>query len=536
MDLDEWQVFIKIYNRFWVGKIGGRRMNLLTDKWIPVRDGADFKQISYKELLCKEQPGLQVALPRDDLELACIQMLAAMTQVIFMPEDKIKLRTKIKTPLSEGDFDEGIKKYLDWFDLDHEKWPFMQVSNLKIKDPTPIQKLFPGLPAGNNHAFFNEKDEFKKVCKSCAAIGLFNLCTHTPNISGKHKGSLRGNAPISTMVYDSILRKMIWMNVLSMEMVMRVFIGERIEEPVWVRNITQNDKILSNNIGITRGLFWTPILVQLISQEEEIVCDCCGLRSNIQISEFHLGSDFKFEITGLWPHPYSPRQLNILKEEKKGKEKPDETIVSFRSSEPAWTQFSELLYQRDRTDKKEGYIPAAVVTQYNTLSNCEPLHLIIGGYRNKQAAILQRRHELYSLPAGWNEDFRDRIDEIIGIGLEAEDILSKKVLYPAVKGQKEKGLKGIGTNINSQSSAIYFHLTEPIIHGMLRETTLKEYVTAKNKFIESISDICLEIFERVTLPYVHKPELMGTIALAHNKLEKLLNKLKKDHSTTGGAA
>ena len=63
-------------------------MNLLNDPWIPIRKGADFKHIAYKELLCSEQSDLQVALPRDDLELACIQMLAALTQVIFMPADK----------------------------------------------------------------------------------------------------------------------------------------------------------------------------------------------------------------------------------------------------------------------------------------------------------------------------------------------------------------------------------------------------------------------------------------------------------------
>lgn len=510
-------------------------MNLLLDKWIPVRDSADYRQISYKELLCTEQPELQVAIPRDDLEMACIQMLSAMTQVIFMPKDKKGLRSRIKTPLSEQEFEEGIKGYLDWFDLDHKKWPFMQVPDLKVKEKTPIQKLFPGMPAGNNHAFFNEKDEYEKVCQSCAAIGLFNLCTHTPNISGKHKGSLRGNAPVSTIIYDGILRKMIWMNVLSEEIVGRVFIGDCIKSPVWIEKIIENKNISSKDIGIERGLFWTPILLKLLQQKSEIVCDCCGHRSDTQIRKFFLGSDFKFEVTGLWPHPYSPRQLNILKKDKKGKEKPDETIVSFRTSEPAWTQFSELLYQRDRTDKKEGYIPAAVVTQYNALYSSEPLHLVIGGYRNKQAAILQRRHELYSLPAGWNDNFRDRINEIIEIGLEAEEILSKKVLFPAFKSKK-KGERSLKLAIDSKASTSYFHLTEPVIHGMLRKTSLKEYVTAKNIFIENISDLCLEIFDRVTLPYIHKPELISTITLAHNKLEKLLNKLKKDHLTTGGAA
>ena len=52
-------------------------MNLLEDAWIPVRaDGGAgaFRLLTYQELLC--EPGnWQVSLPRDDLELACVQLL-----------------------------------------------------------------------------------------------------------------------------------------------------------------------------------------------------------------------------------------------------------------------------------------------------------------------------------------------------------------------------------------------------------------------------------------------------------------------------
>ena len=476
-------------------------MNLLKDRWIPVRKGSRFEQISYKNLLCSEQPELQVALPRDDLELACIQLLAAMTQVIFMPAEKKELRARIQTTLTEREYDAGIKKYEDWFDLDHPKWPFMQILDPGTNEPTPVQKLFPGLPAGNNHSFFNGKAEFEKVCPSCAALGLFNLCTHTPNLSGKHKGGLRGNAPVSTIVYNSILRRMIWMNAITKETADRVFIGERLKNPVWIDPIKMGERISATSIGIARGMFWAPVHVRLQPIQESINCDCCGTDSNIGIHGFLLGSDFKFEVRGLWPHPFSPRQLNLQKENKTGKEKPEESIVSFRTTEPAWTQFSELLFQSDKTDKKEGYIPAAVVSQYHDLFCDQAIHLLIGGYRNKQASILQRRHELYTMPAGWNDDFRDRIIEVVEIGLKTEKILTDKVLYPVVKGNKDKGEKGVGSAINSQASVLFFHLTEPLIHRMLRETSLREFVQAKNAFLDDLSKICFDIFDRVTRPY-----------------------------------
>jgi CRISPR system Cascade subunit CasA len=411
-------------------------MNLLKEPWIPVRKGATFEQITYKELLCTKQPGLQVALPRDDLELACIQMLAAMTQVIFVPEDKSELRKRIETSLTEMEFDNGITKYIEWFDLNHPKWPFMQNNNTGAEKITPIQKMFPGLPAGNNHAFFNGKDEYNQICFACAAIGLFNLCTHTPNISGKHKGGLRGNSPISTMIFDENIRNMVWINVLSKESVDNTFIDVQSNKPVWIDALERKKQYFSMEIGIARGLFWVPVLIRLCSNNNLGLCDCCGNEVNKLVHGFLLGSDFMFEVTGLWPHPFSPRQLNLQKGNTKNKKKPDESIVSFKTTKPAWTQFSELLFSSEKTDKKEGYTPAPVISQYYDLCGDNVLRLLIGGYRNKQAAILQRRHELYSIPAGWNDKFRNRIIEIIEIGLDAEATLTDKVLYPLVKGKR----------------------------------------------------------------------------------------------------
>jgi CRISPR system Cascade subunit CasA len=510
------------------------KMNLLINPWIPVRTGSEFKQITYKELLCSDQPELQVSLPRDDLELACIQMLAALTQVVFIPEDKPQLRARIKAPMSEDEFGKGVEEYLEWFDLEHPKWPFMQVLEPGTNEPTPIQKLFPGLPAGNNHAFFNSTDECLIVCPSCASIGIFNLCTHTPNLSGKHKGGLRGNAPISTTLYDSNIRKMVWLNVLEKNIVENNYIGE--QTPTWINPIKQGLKIPAGDIGLARGLFWTPLLIKLQTELCSINCACCGINSGVGIRGFLLGSDFMFEVIGLWPHPYSPRQLNIQKIGNNSKRKPDESTISFRNTEPAWTQFSEVLFDSPKNDNKPGYIPAAVVAQFNDMYKGVKAHVLIGGYRNKQAAILQRRHELYTLPVGWNDDFRPLISEIIAIGIQTEKILADKVLFPFVKGDKKKNEKGVGAKINMTASTLYFQLSEPLIHQMLRESNLKEFSRSKAQFLEDLYLICFNIFERVTQPYAHKPEIIGTIALARVKMRKLMKNLIKEHTQIGGVA
>ena len=160
-------------------------MNLLTDKWIPVRDGGAFSQITLQQLLTLEAD-YQLALPRDDMETGALQMLISLAQVIAIPETPAQLRHRASSPLSEVEYLGACENWLDRFDLMHESCPFMQAVNPGTNNITPVQKLFIGLPAGNNHALFNAPGEINEVCCSCAAVALFNLASNAPGFSGKH--------------------------------------------------------------------------------------------------------------------------------------------------------------------------------------------------------------------------------------------------------------------------------------------------------------------------------------------------------------
>jgi CRISPR system Cascade subunit CasA len=194
-------------------------MNLLLDPWIPVRsdEGAGaFRLLTYRELLC--HPGnWRVSLPRDDMELACLQLLISMTQVMFLPEDDEELLDRIDDPLTDPEFEAGIAPCADWFDLDHPNQPFMQTRGVQAREVTPIQKLLIGLPEGNNHCFFNEVGEVAALSAPAAAIALFNQAVNCPSFGGGFKGSLRGGAPITTLVDGPDLRQQVWRNVLTRE-------------------------------------------------------------------------------------------------------------------------------------------------------------------------------------------------------------------------------------------------------------------------------------------------------------------------------
>src|SRR5208283_3431404 len=193
-------------------------MNLLTDTWIPVRASGGtgpFKQISFEELLCGEGKWW-VSLPRDDFELACQQLLVCLTQVLFLPANDQVLRERLRKRLSADEYDEAIKSMVDWFNLDHSEAPFMQTRGVKANETTPIQKLLIGMPEGNNHSFFNDVGEVRHLGASCAAIALFNQASNCPSFGGGFKGSLRGGAPVTTLVNGDDLRETVWKNVLSL--------------------------------------------------------------------------------------------------------------------------------------------------------------------------------------------------------------------------------------------------------------------------------------------------------------------------------
>jgi CRISPR system Cascade subunit CasA len=374
------------------------RGQLNGDPWIPVRSDngtGEFRLPTYRELLCT--PGAwRISLPRDDLELACLQLLVAMTQVLFLPRSGDELWQRTEELLSRETFEAGVVPAADWFDLDHPTQPFMQTRGVKAAEVTPIQKLLIGLPEGNNHCFFNEVGEVAALSAPAAALALFNQAVNCPSFGGGFKGSLRGGAPITTLADGPDLRQQVWRNVLTEERVRAELPDWRHDlandRPTWVDPIKDKEIMHWDQIGLARGLFWQPAHVELITSDDDTACDLLGISAGRVYRGFRK-EKFNFQIEGTWPHPHGALGISI----KKGKA--EYKFASFTTSAPAWTRLTELAIRKQPCDKG-GNRPASPVIQAKEL-RIRPLHLIVGGYRNKQAAILERRHELISLGEGW---------------------------------------------------------------------------------------------------------------------------------------
>ena len=106
-------------------------MNLLIDNWIPVSLNGEAQRISLKQLLCdKENNDWYIAALRDDMDLAALQLIVSLVQVVLMPKDAKALKKYWSEPMIETDYDQAIQPFIDWFDLLHPQMPFMQTASV----------------------------------------------------------------------------------------------------------------------------------------------------------------------------------------------------------------------------------------------------------------------------------------------------------------------------------------------------------------------------------------------------------------------
>jgi CRISPR system Cascade subunit CasA len=506
-------------------------MDLLIDRWIPVRgDGGagEFRLLSLEELLCG-RGNWWVSLPRDDLELACIQLLVCMAQVMFIPKNDVELRQRLRDPLTPDAFADGIAPYRDWYDLDHPTQPFMQSRSVK-GELTSIQKLLPGMPEKTSasesaHCFFNEISEIERVGSPVAAIALFNQASNSPSFGGGFKGSLRGGAPITTLVKGRDLLETVWRNVVTLPRLRLSLPGYELDfardRPTWVDPIHEKQVIFTHEIGLIRGLFWQPARVELVTCQENAVCDVLGGEPESSYRGFRK-EKFSFTIKGPpWPHLHGAMMAGVKEGVLEWK------FASFNKTAPVWTLLSEFVVPRPLDDsRQEGSSPAAPVNQAPDAFPNEPLHLLVGGYRAKKASVVERRHELFTLAEGWDKDRKGRITALVELGKAAGKALHGKLRLTA-QGDKKKGMKGIGVPLQKTGERLFYWMSESLFHETLREgLTFSEWQRAKVDFATRLADISRQLFDELTKPYSFKPELIPIVAWARRSLEKDLGKLK----------
>lgn len=504
-------------------------MNLLTDQWIPARplDRAGAEKLSLRDLLCGEEKW-ELCLPRDDMELAAMQLLICITQALLTPKDAAELRSRIAKPITSDEYDAAVKTVADWFRLDHPTYPFMQVRGVTAKDSTPMDKLLAGLTGATNSCFVNQAGLAGCLCGGCAAIVLFNQASCAPSFGGGFKAGLRGSSPVTTLVQGDHLCRTIWLNILAEDELIHNFPWHRdtaTQKPTWVETIKGGETIPAQRIGVIRGLLWQPAHIELLPLVVAESCSCCGCRSDTAYTSFNKAK-FSYTIDGTWPHPHSPRIMTSKKGET------EEKFAAFTTPAPAWTQLSRFLVQQqiDATNA-EGQQPAAVILQARKLLGAQSrkLHLLVGGYRNNQASVLERRHEVFTLNHGWDSN-TNIIHYLVSLGRGYRDALYK-ALYVFVNGVKD--VKGAGVKLNQAADAQFYRRSEPTIEDTLARIDFTDPEPELARMRKELKGIAEELFKESLTPYLNDPELIRTLAVARRTLYKHLKNLEPQNDKGG---
>jgi CRISPR system Cascade subunit CasA len=493
-------------------------MNLLKDAWIPVQETGLMEKITLQQLLCDEKKG-EVCLPRDDMEFACVQLLIAITQVLFTPIDKKQLVQKIKQPLTSDEYLFGCEGKQDWFELDHPETPFMQFRGVKAKEATPLDKLMPGVADGTNKAFVNAHGLVNGLCEGCVSIALYNVAYNSPSMGGGFKSGMRGSTPITVLIRGDNLRQTLWYNVLTQTSLMQEmpwYEQTQDSSPNYIRPQVKDNKILVSKIGLSQGLFWQPAHFELLPLDSVAACSCCG--QQLPLYTGFKKEKFNYTVEGVWPHPLSARTFSIKKGQK------EEKFPSFTTTQPSWVHLAKLIVEKN--NGKEGYHPAPVISQLKSYG-AKRLNLMIGGYRNNQATVLERRHEMYSLADGWQNN-TVLVDELISVAQEYKKAL-RKSLYLFGEGVKDRFV-GAGVKLADQYDTTFYQQTELLLNEVLAEADFEQADKTLSVLTASLKSTVNKLFKQATLPYQQEPKMLKALASSR----RLLNKYLKELEPQGG--
>lgn len=494
-------------------------MNLLTDAWIPVQQTGISEKITLQQLLCGEKSG-ELCLPRDDMEFACLQLLVALTQVMFTPSDKQALVRRIKKPLTLQEYVNGCEGKMAWFDVKHPDTPFMQFRGVNAKEATPLVKLMAGVADGTNKAFINPQGLADGLCASCVAIALYNVAYNCPSMGGGFKSGMRGSTPISVLISASDLRQALWHNVLTAELLAREmpWYADTINQaPNYVSRIVKDSKLSASGIGLTRGLFWQPARFELTSPHEQGKCSCCGLQGELY-SGFNK-EKFNYTITGVWPHPLSARTFVIKQGER------EEKFPSFTTTQPSWVHLAKLVAEIQQD--KEGYQPVPVVNQLKTFG-AQRLDMIVGGYRNNKATVLERRHEMFSLASGW-QDNEVLVYEMISMSqkyMEAlfgalSDFCGLAIISAASKRNRDR-IREIVTKYTT----VFYQQTESLIHDVLSQINFDQPKEDLERLYTCLKIVIIQLFNQAVAAYQQEPKMLKALASSRRLLLKSLKELE----------
>ena len=129
---------------------------------------------------------------------------------------------------------------------------------------------------------------------------------------------------------------------------------------------------------------------------------------------------------------------------------------------------------------------------------------MVAGYRNKQASVTLRRHELFSIPLAWQDT--------IGISQLEKGLQFALAVRKLLRNHLYGFGKQVGTAPQEGSEQQFDKRSEPLVHALFTDLARRERKVAMADFRQAIARLATQLFEQAVAPYSHSPKGLETYA------------------------
>lgn len=301
-------------------------MNLLTERWLPVRvlDGSR-EWVCPTQLSDKRITGFDA--DRADFNGALAQFAIGLLQTSSSVDSAFGWRELLKNPPDETMLQAWFAPHVAAFEFDGEGARFMQDFDLRAVDgePVGIGSLLIEAPGENtiknNSDHFIKRGQTTRLCPHCAALALFTLQVNAPAGGAGHRTGLRGGGPLTTLlVADSgpnaprSLWHSLWLNVQERQKFDACGgdadkVDRHFTYP-WTASIQSIQKDGGQTAPIQvhpAHVFWgMPRRIRLdLDTVSSGHCDLCG-RASDRLVQQYITRNYGLNYKGPWQHPLSP--------------------------------------------------------------------------------------------------------------------------------------------------------------------------------------------------------------------------------------
>lgn len=243
---------------------------------------------SFCEIITGPDEPLLFDYPVEYMNIAAMELCAALAQTALEPDTRSDLVGRIRTPMDKAEFEACVAPYLDDFSIDGTM-RFMQGSTADDNNPPSPESMTEALLTvrKGSSVFLNRPHERWTVRLNQLPLFLFSRATFTEKQGGR--GYLAGTSKdmeVRTCLIDTTsLRRSVWLNVLCRVEQERYagsypLAGTPDSYDTWLwKKLPDGRKLPQHKVTLRAGLLWMVArhLVTLAELAEPAVCIATGL-------------------------------------------------------------------------------------------------------------------------------------------------------------------------------------------------------------------------------------------------------------------